>query len=119
MFLGTVKRQTIPDRHRDCLLFPGVKMPEVEIGTETHPRRAKAQLDAPNGISQVISAACSILQFDVLTFARSQHGYPVFSGMFYVPDVTVCRLSALLSTCFSLFAFSLPMLTTRLINSPT
>lgn len=83
-------------------------MPEVEIGTETHPRREKAQLDAPNGISQVISAACSILQFDdVLTFARSQRGDPVFSGMFYVPDVTVCLLSAAslylrLSVCFLL-----------------
>lgn len=82
-------------------------MPEVEIGTETHPRREKAQLDAPNGISQVMSAACSILQFDVLTFARSQRGDPVFSGMFYVPDVTVCLLSAAslylrLSVCFLL-----------------
>lgn len=76
-------------------------MPEVEIGTETPPRREKAQLDAPNGISQVISAACSILQFDVLTFARSQRGYPVFSGMFYVPDVTVCLLSAASLCLFS------------------
>lgn len=53
-----LKDKPYPTDITTCLLIPVVKTPEVEIGTEPHPRREKAQLDAPNGISQVTSAAC-------------------------------------------------------------
>lgn len=93
-------------------------MPGVGIGTEIHPWREKTQLDAPDGISQVISAACYKPPFDVLTFACSQPGYPSLFCWCYkhLPWYFAIYL-LLLSTCYFLFVFFLFVLATWLRNS--
>lgn len=101
MFLGTVKRQTIPDRHRDLFIIPGCKNARGRnwnrnSSTERKGSAGRPKWDFPSDFCCVQDAGCSSLMSLPLLALRQVT--PVFS----VDGVCTWRHSLPFVCCFSL-----------------